>query len=338
MRAAGSEQGQVAALMIFCLIALLGLSALVIDAGVWFQAKRGLQAQVDAAALAGAQGLPDTSTAAALATQYAKANGAVGDPTITFPTASSVGVSESKPVEGIFSRVLGVLSVDVGAHAVATVKPLMSMSQAVPLSVSTTHPTLVCGQSCFGRPSQIKLGPDFKIENPNEKPDKDDSICSGECVDEGDLGFGTLLALNGGKTKKKWATLAGWIQNGYGRSMGLGSYKGLKPPDFNIEEGGEHAGEPNHDVAPLYYAIQARLGQDLLLPIYEGTVKKDGKEEQPKKQMYTVVGWVGFHLDGLNINDHQAILDGEFTRIYRDGAEGDAGQPDYSAASIDLTS
>src|SRR5438477_8236731 len=118
MRAAGSENGQVAALMIFCLIALLGLSALVIDAGVWFQGKRGLQAQVDAAALAGAQGLPDTSVATALARQYAQANGAVGDPTITFPNSGSVQVSETKPMEGIFSRVLGVLSVDVGATAV----------------------------------------------------------------------------------------------------------------------------------------------------------------------------------------------------------------------------
>jgi Flp pilus assembly protein TadG len=336
MRAAGSEQGQVAALLIFCLIALLGLSALVIDAGVWFQAKRGLQAQVDAAALAGAQGLPDTSTASALARQYAMANGADGDPTITFPGNGSVSVSQTKPMEGIFSRVLGVLSVNVGASAVATVKPLLTVPRAIPVAVSTSHPDLSCGDSCFGQPATIKIGPPFDLKA--DKADDKHDWCDGDCEDDGDLGYATLISLAG--KNKKVATLAGLIQNGFGKDMGLGNYKGLKPKHYHVND----EGKADKNTALMLDAFGAHMGEDMTLPVYAATYKKqdgdadDNKEVRPKKDQYTVVGWIGFKLDGVEVDHDKLFLHGEFQRIFRSGAEGDAGQPDYSAASIDLTS
>ena len=60
-----SERGQAffltAAVMLFV---GLGMAALVLDVGNWFHDKRRLQGTVDAAALAGAQQLPDDSAAA----------------------------------------------------------------------------------------------------------------------------------------------------------------------------------------------------------------------------------------------------------------------------------
>ena len=53
------ERGQVIVLVVVMLVVLLGFAALVIDVGYAYYAHRQLQASADAAALAGAQELPD---------------------------------------------------------------------------------------------------------------------------------------------------------------------------------------------------------------------------------------------------------------------------------------
>src|ERR1700736_4392982 len=71
-----AQSGQVLLLNVVFLTVLLGMSALVIDVGSLYRAKRHDQAIVDAAALAAAQALPgDTSAATGLAIQYAQKNG-----------------------------------------------------------------------------------------------------------------------------------------------------------------------------------------------------------------------------------------------------------------------
>ena len=71
-----NERGQAIVLMVLALVVLLGMAALVLDVGNWFHTKRRLQATSDAAALAGAQKLPeDPSGAAALAMSYANQKG-----------------------------------------------------------------------------------------------------------------------------------------------------------------------------------------------------------------------------------------------------------------------
>jgi hypothetical protein len=69
-----SERGQAFALMIIALIALLGTAAIVMDVGFAWYAKRQVQASADAAALAGAQELPDVAAATSRASQYAALN------------------------------------------------------------------------------------------------------------------------------------------------------------------------------------------------------------------------------------------------------------------------
>src|SRR4051812_3897958 len=82
-----SEQGQVLVVVVLSLVALLGMSALVMDVGFAWYAKRQLQASVDAAALAGAQAFPDNVQAVQLAKSYlVKNNPTAGGITVKPPS------------------------------------------------------------------------------------------------------------------------------------------------------------------------------------------------------------------------------------------------------------
>ncbi|TML43435.1 MAG: hypothetical protein E6G19_12050 [Actinobacteria bacterium] len=73
---AQDNRGQATVLTLVFLIVLLGMAALVLDIGSWYRADRDTQSTADAAALAGAQSLPDdTSQAVSLASSYAGKNG-----------------------------------------------------------------------------------------------------------------------------------------------------------------------------------------------------------------------------------------------------------------------
>jgi hypothetical protein len=64
------EEGQAVLIAVFFMALLLGLCALTIDVGHAYLTQRHLQASADAAALAGAQVLPDVTQAKAVATSY----------------------------------------------------------------------------------------------------------------------------------------------------------------------------------------------------------------------------------------------------------------------------
>ena len=74
MRRARGERGQILAVVALALVALLGVAAFSIDVGYAYYAKRQLQSATDAAALAGAQDLPNATNAIATATDYAQDN------------------------------------------------------------------------------------------------------------------------------------------------------------------------------------------------------------------------------------------------------------------------
>ena len=65
-----NEQGQTLIITVMFLVILLGFCALVLDVGHAYLAQRRLQSSVDAAALAGADSLPDLAAANASANQY----------------------------------------------------------------------------------------------------------------------------------------------------------------------------------------------------------------------------------------------------------------------------
>jgi hypothetical protein len=132
-------------MVVLFLFVLLGMAAMVIDVGYAFYAQRSLQAQVDAAALAGAQELPDPSRAEAVAYEYSGRAGGrneqsnVRNVTVEVRTrcltrvpgcdpVNAVVVTEEATINTLFAGVLGIDTFNVKAKSTACspcgVKPL----------------------------------------------------------------------------------------------------------------------------------------------------------------------------------------------------------------------
>jgi Flp pilus assembly protein TadG len=108
-RLARREDGAVLVVVALTMAVLLGFSALVIDMGALYLEKSRLQSALDAAALAGAQELPDTAGAASAARKYYAANGCdAAGLSVTFPDAETITCSGEQTVQTTFARVLGV--------------------------------------------------------------------------------------------------------------------------------------------------------------------------------------------------------------------------------------
>lgn len=131
------EGGQALVMVVLFLFVLLGMAAMVIDVGYAFYAQRSLQAQVDAAALAGAQELPDPSRAEAIAYEYSGQSGGksergnVRDVTVEVRTrcltkipgcdpVNAVVVEERATVKTLFAGVLGIDTAALGERRIVS--------------------------------------------------------------------------------------------------------------------------------------------------------------------------------------------------------------------------
>jgi hypothetical protein len=136
LRGLAAEGGQAIVLVVVSLVVLLGMAALVIDIGYAYYTHRSLQASADAAALAGAQELPDASKAEMVAQQYTAGDGQKNErPDIDGVTTSistkcitsipgcdpvnAVVVVESAPTKTFFAGVLGIDSFSLKATSTA---------------------------------------------------------------------------------------------------------------------------------------------------------------------------------------------------------------------------
>jgi Flp pilus assembly protein TadG len=133
------ESGQILPLFVILLASVLfGITALVLDVGHAMVVKRHLQASVDAAALAGAEQLPDGTSAATAAQSYGPdssvggKNGVAGataaavaigcltsDETCLAAKPDAVSVTASASVPTVFAKVLGIDSIEVHASSTA---------------------------------------------------------------------------------------------------------------------------------------------------------------------------------------------------------------------------
>jgi hypothetical protein len=130
------ESGQALVIVILFLFVLLGMAAMVIDVGYAYYAHRSLQAQVDAAALAGAQELPDGSKATTIAYDYSGQDGKrnaqsnVRNVKVDVRTrcltkipgcdpVNAVVVEETATVKTLFAGVLGIKSFNIRAKSTA---------------------------------------------------------------------------------------------------------------------------------------------------------------------------------------------------------------------------
>jgi Flp pilus assembly protein TadG len=287
MTTSKNERGQALVLTVLSLVVLLGMAALVLDVGAWFHQKRHLQATADAAALAGAQFLPDDPlTAQSQAVGYGTKNGGgvlAGNVTITSSrnTNDTISVKAAKTNNGIFSRVLGVVSVDIAATAKARVDAPKSALHVAPMVVSCNHPLI---QNCNGTNK-----PQFKVPTTMQFDPM------------GAPGAFGMLNLDGQNGTVGSSDEAAWILTGFNKYLGLGNYKsdpGAKFSSQNIQD-----------------ALNQRLNTVLLFPVFR-VLSGTGQNA-----VYEIMGWIGFYLTGYTVNGNNATLRGYFTTYIAQGIQ-----------------
>jgi Flp pilus assembly protein TadG len=132
--ARSDERGQTVVLITVFMFVLLGMCALAIDVGLWYQDKRAVQSTADAAALAGASQLPVSWTTAqnTANSQFAK-NKKPGDSAVVANTTNltsndSVTVTVTRTSPSFFAKLLGTNNATIQATARATVESVTKVS------------------------------------------------------------------------------------------------------------------------------------------------------------------------------------------------------------------
>jgi Putative Flp pilus-assembly TadE/G-like len=300
------ERGQVLVLSVLALTVLLGMTALVLDVGHWFHTQRRLQGTADAAALAGAQALPDSpSNADSLALNYAGLNGggvAAADITVssTNQANDTIFVESHTTEPGFFSKVFGIDNVDIHARAKAIVGVPSQARYVAPMVVSCNHPLI---QNC----NNAQKLPQFNVSTQ---------------LDFSKFGapgaFG-MLDLSNSKGNVGSSTLGDWIQNGYNGYLPLGKYDSDPGAKFNSSN--------------VSGALQNRVGTVLLFPVFD-TLTGQGSNAQ-----YNIIGWIGFYLTSVgNIQGNNATLYGYFTEYIAQGilVSGGQGSNNFGVKAIEL--
>ena len=303
-----SQSGQAIVITVLTLTALLGLAALVVDAGGWFRTHRSLQATADAAALAGAQALPDApgpGTASSLATDYANKNqsglsGISVDFSMTYLPNDTIKVKVSKPRTDFFSKIFpGLSTKPQNAYATARTAGMKSALYVAPIVVNFLHPMLnLCGGPCYG-------------------PSYQTTIPVSQTGAPGAFGLVNLDPSSNGTTGA--STLAKWIDNGFDKYLDIGSYASDPGVKFNSNQ--------------IQTAMTSRIGTEMLFPVYD-TLTGQGSNAQ-----YHIIGWVGFFVTGVDAQGNNGNVSGYFTRVIWTGIQASSalgGGPNYGARAVQL--
>jgi len=311
MRRLRGDHGQALVLTVLCTLALFGIAALVIDAGSWFTAQRKLQRAADAATLAGAQDLPNTSNAAASANTYASLNeSGLNTWSPTFPDTSTINVSLSKAAPGFFAKALGISSVTVHAHARAKVGAPGLLRNALPIAVKTSVACAADSLGCFNSAKTITF---------------DDSSTT---AFSSSTTFG-LLDLSGSSASSSACTgnvgesvQKEWITSNQG-------YPGLLAVD-------KYFGASTGQRQQIQNALNDALGKILLIPVYDtaaATWCTSGG--------FHVVGWAAFVIDqaipNSQWNPHFKQIRGHFTEYIVHDVDLTPGVPGFGVKVVKLT-
>jgi secretion/DNA translocation related TadE-like protein len=292
-----NDRGQATVLTVVFLVALLGAVAMVLDVGSWMREQRDTQSAADAAALAAAQSLPEsTGTAGALAAEYLNKNrGGVSGVSFSTKTLANdtVTVTVERQAPGVFAKLFGIDSVTVNAKATARAGNISTARYAAPIAVDKSHPLLGCRPlPCFGAATTLdleKVGP----------------------------GAFRLLNLDGSRGGTGSQSLADWIAGGFDGNMPLGWYFSDPGAKFNSSN--------------VKNAMDLRLGDELLFPIYDQT------REQGSNFDYHVIGWVGFVVTGFSGNGNKGKVEGHFVRVIWEGIQSvSGGQEDFGVRAVQL--
>lgn len=134
-----SQRGSSTVLVCLALVALIGVSALAIDAGMMYATRIQIQNAADAAVLAGVRELPgNPSKAIQVASQYAQLN-SLQDNEIVFTVSAdnrSIKGVASRSLALLFAPIFGVNNQLLTAQATARVSPLSGCKGVVPFGVA----------------------------------------------------------------------------------------------------------------------------------------------------------------------------------------------------------
>jgi len=284
-----SERGQAFVLTVASLVVLLGMAAVGIDVGSWYQAQRHDQSVADAAALAGAQALPDDpAQAVSLAVAYANQNGVTINPSAV--TISSTGMSNDtikvavdKPEPTMFARVFGITSVNVGARAAARAGLPGAARYVAPIVVPISNPQLQCTPPPCNGTTTIDL---MDLHNPG----------SGNAA--GSFALLDLIPNDGGSVGS--GILSEWMLHGNDADMPIGIYEAVPSNKYNSSD--------------FQDALSARVGDEVLFPVYQPPIIQGGSNAQ-----FNIIGWVAFHIDSQTTHGSSGSLTGHFTRFLAQG-------------------
>jgi Putative Flp pilus-assembly TadE/G-like len=310
------DRGAITAFVALFMVGFMGLMAIAIDAGSWYRSQRRVQASADAAALAGAQDLPNTGAAAASATNYADLNAPGLDPwSPTFPSTSPcapdscIDVKLSRSAPGFFAKVLGINSVTVHGHALAGVGSPSQIRHALPVAVSQSVVCLTGSVGCFDTPKTLTF-------------DETSTVSFGSST------WG-LLDLSGSATTSSACSgnvgqsqQSGWVVDGYDGLLAINRYYGSST--------GQRIAVRN--------ALNDRIGEVLLVPVFASSPAPD--KSWCTSGGFYVIGWAAFVIDQTipngEWNPQVKTLHGHFTEYIAHDVESTIGAPGFGVKVISL--
>jgi hypothetical protein len=304
-----NERGQAFVVMVLSLAVVIGMAALALDVGHWFRDKRRLQGTSDAAALAGAQQLPDDPAGAkTMALNYANMNGGnVAGANITVSSTyfanDTITVNGQRNDPGMFTGLFGITNVNITSHSKVLVGPPHDALHVAPMVVYCGHSLI---QNCNNNHApQFNVPTDLNFDA------------------MGAPGAFGMLNLDGENGTIGTSTEAQWISQGFDQYLPLGKYKS--------DPGAKFSGQP------VQSALTSRLNTVLLFPVFK-TLTGTGQNAQ-----YDIIGWIGFYLTGFDVHGNSAVLHGYFTQYIAEGilaqhAPGSGGVPSsfFGVKSIQL--
>jgi Flp pilus assembly protein TadG len=254
------ESGQSIALVTVFIVPLLAFVAFVVDLGSWYHENRHLQSVTDSAALAGAAALPSQANASGAAQSYANLN-APGSASIgvSFPNGSTIEVSANESKAGIFSKIVGINTVNVSSTSRARYSILGTGYWVAPMMVSGS-----CGGNGISPCVGSSGGQNYlSYHHLGSCTGSSFSFCFSDLSNSG-------LSESGGGD----GALSGWIRNGYPSPVSVhtttGDYKTTDCKSPCTSTAGNMCG---HNAVPascvLIQAIQARAGQIILVPVFD---------------------------------------------------------------------
>ena len=203
----------------------------------------------------------------------------------------TISVSIERPAPGFFSRVLGITTVQIGAHASARAGSPGSALWVAPITVPSTHPMLQCSPPPCSGTTTISL-------NDLHSPGSGNAAGSFSLLD--------LIPNDGGNQGQ--STVAGWMANGDNQYMPLGTYT-AEPSTF-------------YNGSAFQSALQARVGDVVLFPVYKPPILAGGSNAQ-----FNIIAWVGFHIDAATAGGPSGSLVGHFTRYIAEGIQASSWNP-----------